>query len=148
MLTTVAATSQARREAGLAAVAAAAALASAAPAQALSLFGGGNRAEEEYQTRTSSMIKDIKDALALERGAPNREEVLTSVRLESNDWVAKYRRDTKFSGRPSFGNTYSAVNAITGHINSFGTQQPVPKKRAERIFKELDDASRLLERGR
>ena len=38
------------------------------------------------------MIKDIKDALALERGAPNREEVLTSVRQESNDWVAKYRR--------------------------------------------------------
>jgi hypothetical protein len=49
------------------------------------------------------------------------------------------RRDTQFSGRPSFGNTYSAVNAITGHINSFGAQQPVPKKRAERIVK----ASRL-----
>ena len=43
-----------RREAGLAAIAAAAALASAAPAQAFGLFGGGNRAEEEYQQRTVS----------------------------------------------------------------------------------------------
>lgn len=45
-------------------------------------------------------------------------------------------------------NTYSALNALAGHYNSFGTNAPIPKKRLERIEKELGDAERLLERGR
>lgn len=43
--------------------------------------------------------------------------------------------DTSFSGRPSYGNTYSAVNAMAGHLNSFGPTAPVPKKRLERMVK-------------
>lgn len=31
--------------------------------------------------------------------------------------------------------TYSAVNALAGHFNSFGLTAPVPKKRLERIQK-------------
>ena len=42
---------------------------------------------------------------------------------------------TSFSGRPSYGNTYSAVNAMAGHLNSFGPTAPVPKKRLERMIK-------------
>lgn len=70
------------------------------------------------------------------------------MRDQINAWVATYRRDQKFSGRPSFGNTYSALNALTGHYNSFGTQAPIPKKRLERLNKELVDAATFLERGR
>lgn len=57
------------------------------------------------------------------------------VRKEINDWVARYRRDATFSGRPSYGNVYSAVNAMAGHLNSFGPTAPVPKKRLERMIK-------------
>ena len=32
-------------------------------------------------------------------------------------------------------NTYSALNALAGHFNSFGPTAPVPKKRMERIQK-------------
>lgn len=32
-------------------------------------------------------------------------------------------------------NTYSALNALAGHYNSFGTSAPVPKKRLERLVK-------------
>jgi hypothetical protein len=126
-----------RREAGLAALAAVAALANVAPASA-GLFGGGQKAEEEYQQKTvsskrlaaersgcrgsaincvasltgspssyrmvqckpgvdagalqASIIKNILDAVALDRDAPNREDLLNTVRLDSNAWVAKYRR--------------------------------------------------------
>lgn len=45
------------------------------------------------------------------------------------------RSDQSFSGRPSYGNTYSAVNAMAGHLNSFGPTAPVPKKRLERMVK-------------
>lgn len=61
-----------------------------------------------------------------------------SPRFHLNYMIPTYtlpRRDTSFNGRPSYGNTYAAVNAITGHINSFGYTQPLPKKRSERIVK-------------
>jgi hypothetical protein len=74
-------------------------------------------------------------------------------------------------------NTYSALNAVAGHYNNFGTKYPLPVKRAERALKarpraaplsaacapagrctradarraaaqELSDAELLLERGR
>lgn len=49
---------------------------------------------------------------------------------------------------PRHSNTYSALNALAGHYNSFGTNAPIPKKRLERIEKELGDAEKLLQRGR
>jgi photosystem II Psb27 protein len=70
------------------------------------------------------------------------------VRQATNTWVAKYRRDNQFSGKPSYGNTYSALNAVAGHYNSFGSDTPLPKKRLDRVVKELDDADKLLARGR
>jgi hypothetical protein len=32
-------------------------------------------------------------------------------------------------------NTYSALNALAGHYNNFGSQAPIPKKRLERLVK-------------
>lgn len=82
-----------------------------------------------------AIITNTRSAALLERNAPGREETMESVRKEINDWVARYRRDTSFSGRPSYGNTYSAVNAVAGHLNSFGPTAPIPKKRLERLVK-------------
>lgn len=45
-------------------------------------------------------------------------------------------------------NTYSALNAVAGHYNNFGTKYIFPAKRAERVMKELSDAEQLLTRGR
>jgi photosystem II Psb27 protein len=86
----------------------------------------------------AQVIQDVRAAALLERNAPNREEKMDAVRSEINDWVARYRRDTSFSGRPSYGNTYSAVNAVAGHLNSFGPTAPIPKKRLERLVKVRD----------
>ncbi|KAI3430550.1 hypothetical protein D9Q98_005143 [Chlorella vulgaris] len=136
-----------RREAGLAALAAIAAL--SAPQPAYALFGfGGEKAAERYEKETLAIITNTRSAALLERNAPGREETMESVRKEINDWVARYRRDTSFSGRPSYGNTYSAVNAVAGHLNSFGPTAPIPKKRLERLVKELDDAEKFLSRNR
>ena len=45
-------------------------------------------------------------------------------------------------------NTYSALNAVAGHYNNFGTKYIFPAKRSERVLKELTDAELLIERGR
>ena len=76
------------------------------------------------------------------------ERIVDSVRTESNKWVAKYRRQSNYQGRPSYGNPYSAINAILGHYNNFGANPLFPKRRLERVVKEVDDAGRALGRGR
>ncbi|KAL6782674.1 PSB27 [Auxenochlorella protothecoides x Auxenochlorella symbiontica] len=111
-------------------------------------IGEGNAAETEYQQLTEGLIKDILNVSQLSRDAPDRENVLKEIKDRSTAWVAKYRRQGSVQGRPSFANTYSAVNAIAGHINSFGFSTPVPKKRLDRIVKDLTDAERQLQRGR
>ena len=66
----------------------------------------------------------------------------------TNEWVAKWRREKDFSGRPSFSNVYSSLNAISGHYNNFGTRYPLQKRRSDRITQELSDAKKFLERDR
>jgi photosystem II Psb27 protein len=63
-------------------------------------------------------------------------------------WVAKYRRERAVSGKSSYGNVYSAVNAVAGHYNNFGPTYPLPAKRKDRIFEELTDAEKQLARNR
>lgn len=123
-------------------------LLTASPAQAFLGFGDSEKIEKEYNDETAAILAEVKDILAGDRGAPDREDKVKVARKDINSWVAKYRREPKVSGRPSYGNTYSALNALAGHFNSFGPQAPIPKKRLERLEKELSDAETLLGRGR
>ena len=96
----------------------------------------------------SAVVAAVRAAVTLEPGSPERAAAVAAIRAATNSWVAKYRRDNSFSGKPSYGNTYSALNAVAGHINSFGPEAALPKKRLERVLKELDDADKLIGRGR
>ena len=135
-----------RREAAAAALAATSFLASPSPALAFLGFGGDGN--ERYAAETTKIIAEITDALALELGNPGREEALKSLRQSTVEWVSRYRRDPNFSGRPSYSNLYSAINAIDGQLTSFGSNSKFPAKRLERIQKEVSDADKQLQRGR
>lgn len=117
----------------------------ARPARA-GLFGGIS--EDVYVNDTGVVLGALKQTLELTSESQNREDTVANVREEANKWVAKYRRQSKFSGRPSYGNTYSAINAVLGHYNNFGASTLFPKRRLERVVKEVDDAGRALTRGR
>lgn len=81
-------------------------------------------------------------------GTEGREESINQTRSMTNAWVAKYRRDNATTGKPSYGQVYSALNAVSGHFNNFGTKYPFPAKRKDRVFEEFAQAEILLERGR
>ena len=65
----------------------------------------------------------------------DKADAVTAIKTDMNNWTAKYRRNDTVGGRPSFGNMYSAINALAGHWNNFGPDTPVPKKRFVRIAK-------------
>merc|ERR1712093_262112 len=106
------------------------------------LFGGIT--EEEYRKETSDLVQLAKEASTLQKDAPKKEEKIYALRMAINGWVARYRREPSFGGRPSYSNMYSAVNALSGHFNSFGPSAPVPKKRLERVLSELEQTSLFL----
>lgn len=111
------------------------------------LLGGPDK-NEVYTADTSLLLEKVQSGLDLPKDASNREEVFQEIKEKTTAWVAKYRRGAAFQGRPSYNTTYSAVNALAGHFNSFGLTAPVPKKRLDRIQKEITDADRALKRGR
>lgn len=125
-----------------------ASLLNVAPAQAFLGFGEGKQREEAYKSETGDILSKVNTVLSLDKDDPSKEDSVKALRKDINAWVAKYRRDDKFSGKPSFGNTYSALNALAGHYNSFGATAPIPKKRLDRLTKELGDAQMLLTRDR
>jgi len=116
-------------------------------AHAFDLFGGSGR-DEKYTNTTQGIIEEVRTTLALARDDDSKGPAVEQLRKDTNQWVASYRRDQSYSGRISYSNMYSALNAIAGHYNSFGTSYPIPKKRLDRILQECDVAEKALARGR
>lgn len=104
--------------------------------------------DEDYKRETQRVIDQVKSTLSLDKADPGKAEAVAMLRQASNDWVAKYRKEKKVAGKPSFSNMYSVVNAISGHYVSFGPTYPIPVKRKDRILDEVKDAEKALSRGR
>jgi len=117
-------------------------------AQAKAFLGFGGDKEAKYQEETTAIIAQVRSTLEMAPGDEGREESINTTRQMTNAWVARYRRDNKTTGKPSYGLVYSALNAVSGHFNNFGTKYPFPAKRKDRVFTEFEQAEILLERGR
>ena len=116
--------------------------------QALALFGFGGDPVAEYTQKTTEVIEQVRFTLDLPTDSPDKAAAIEKTRKLTNAWVAKYRRDKAITGRPSYGNVYSALNAVSGHYNNFGTKYPLPVKRKERVLQEFATAELALSRGR
>jgi photosystem II Psb27 protein len=102
-------------------------------------------ADDEYVSETKEVIGKVRSTINMDKSDP---DAVAEVRVLSNSWVAKYRREKSLLGRPSFRETYSALNAVSGHYVSFGPTAPIPAKRRARILEEMDTAEKALLRGR
>ena len=90
----------------------------------------------------------MRFTLDLPANSDEKAAAIEKTRKLTNDWVARYRRDKGIPGRPSYGNVYSALNAVSGHYNNFGTKYPLPQKRKDRVLQEFETAEIALSRGR
>ena len=50
-----------------------------------------------------TILAAARGAIDMDKEDPDRDETIKAVRGDINNWVARYRRDQQFSGRPSFG---------------------------------------------
>ncbi|MCO5572591.1 hypothetical protein L7F22_026347 [Adiantum nelumboides] len=104
--------------------------------------------EDDYKVETQKVIGQVRSTLGLDKADPTRGDAVKSLRQTSNEWVAKYRREKRFAGKPSYSNIYSVLNAVSGHFISYGDGAPLPAKRRTQILEEVDIAERALGRGR
>ena len=51
----------------------------------------------------AEVIGDVQAALKLDKEDPARTDAIAKAREQTTKWVAKYRRDGTFQGRPSYG---------------------------------------------
>lgn len=51
----------------------------------------------------TTVLGEMREALALARDDPDLDSKVVRIRADINQWVAKYRRNTKYGGRPSYG---------------------------------------------
>ena len=137
-----------RRELAVKGFAALAAVAAVRPEPAHALFGFGGDKETQYAELTAGVIAQVRFTLDLPADSDEKAAAIEKTRKLTNDWVARYRRDKGITGRPSYGNVYSALNAVSGHYNNFGTKYPLPQKRKDRVLQEFETAEIALSRGR
>jgi photosystem II Psb27 protein len=90
----------------------------------------------------------VRATLTLDKSDPGRGDAVKALRDSSNQWVAKYRREKRFAGKPSYSNIYSVLNAVSGHYISYGDGAPLPAKRKTQILEEVETAEKALNRGR
>ncbi|MEY2985242.1 MAG: photosystem 11 kD protein [Cyanobacteriota bacterium] len=99
-----------------------------------------------YSQDTLTVIGTLTEALDLPADAPNRQDVQDTARAQINDYISRYRKNTKSGGLRSFTTMQTALNSLAGYYTSYGSR-PVPEKLKKRLKLEFVQAQRSIERG-
>ncbi|MFN5513682.1 MAG: photosystem II protein Psb27 [Cyanobacteriota bacterium] len=99
-----------------------------------------------YNQDTLAVIETLTTALELPSDAPNQSEVQAQARAQINDYISRYRKETKSGGLRSFTTMQTAVNSLAGYYTAYGTR-PVPDKLKKRLKIEFAQAKQAIERG-
>ncbi len=99
-----------------------------------------------YIEDTLLVVDNLTTAIDLPADAPNRSEIQDAARLQMNEYMSRYRRNSKVSGLRSFTTMQTALNSLAGYYSSFGSR-PLPEKLKERLAQEFNKVSLSVKRG-
>ena len=99
-----------------------------------------------YSQDTLTVIETFTTALDLPSDAPDLAEIQTTAREQINDYISRYRRETKSGGLRSFTTMQTAVNSLAGYYTAYGSR-PIPEKLKNRLKIEFKQAKVAVERG-
>jgi photosystem II Psb27 protein len=99
-----------------------------------------------YSQDTLTVIETLTTALDLPSDAPDLAAIQTTAREQINDYISRYRRETKSGGLRSFTTMQTAVNSLAGYYTAYGSR-PIPEKLKNRLKTEFKQAKVAVERG-
>jgi len=99
-----------------------------------------------YTEDTVKVIENLLTTIDLPKETIELEKIQAQARQQINDYISRYRRETKSGGLRSFTTMQTALNALAGYYTSYGTR-PLPDKLKTRIKTEFKQAQIAVERG-
>ena len=112
----------------------------------LTACSGGGPLTGNYVEDTVAVADTLMATIALPADDPGRSEAETSARALINDYMARYRPQSKVNGLASFTTMQTALNSLAGHYANY-PNRPVPDALRDRVSKELKKAETGVVRG-
>ncbi|MEY3826318.1 MAG: photosystem 11 kD protein, partial [Cyanobacteriota bacterium] len=78
--------------------------------------------------------------------ADNKVSIQSQAREQINDYISRYRRESKSGGLKSFTTMQTALNSLAGYYTSYGSR-PLPDKLKDRLKQEFKQVGIALQRG-
>ncbi len=100
----------------------------------------------EYVQDTLVVVQTLQRVIDLPKDAQNNSEIKSLAKQQINDYIARYRRDAKVTGRRSFTTMQTALNSLAGYYTAYG-DRPLQPKLKERLQKEFSEVELIVRRG-
>ncbi|MBP0018102.1 MAG: photosystem II protein Psb27 [Cyanobacteria bacterium SBLK] len=99
-----------------------------------------------YREDTLTAIENLSTLIDLSGKEENFSDTVASGRSLMNDYVARYRRDSRVSGLRSFTTMQTALNNLAGFYGTYGIR-PLTSKLNKRLKQEFKEVEFTLKRG-
>ncbi len=100
----------------------------------------------KYVEDTLTVVQTLTTAIDLPKDAENKSEIQSMAREQINNYIARYRRDGKVSGKRSFTTMQTALNSLAGYYTAYGSR-PLPSELKERLHQEFHQVELVVKRG-
>jgi photosystem II Psb27 protein len=98
-----------------------------------------------YGQDTLKVIETLSTAIDLPEDATDKAEIQSLARQQINDYISRYRRDSKNGGLRSFTTMQTALNAVAGYYTAYGSR-PIPATLKARLKQEFNTVQLSLKR--
>lgn len=99
-----------------------------------------------YVDDTMAVAQSLLTTIAIPQDDPGHAAAETEARALINNYMARYRPQSRVNGLSSFTTMQTALNSLAGHYTNYANR-PLPDALRERLEKELHKAERNVVRG-
>jgi photosystem II Psb27 protein len=102
----------------------------------------------KYTDDTLAVLESLTVAIELPADTDTQTKKATEIqaRKQINDYISRYRKDTKYGGLKSFTTMQTALNSLAGYYTSYGNR-PLPDKLKARLSQEFKQVEFALKKG-
>lgn len=102
----------------------------------------------DYSSDTLVVLENLKDVVALpaDIDIQEKKERQVEAKKQMNDYISRYRKNSKFNGLKSFTTMQTALNSLAGYYTTFGSR-PLPEKLSKRLTQEFKQVEFALKKG-
>ncbi len=101
-----------------------------------------------YGEDTIVVLENLREVIGLpaETDIQQKKELQAEAKNQMNDYISRYRKNSKYNGLKSFTTMQTALNSLAGYYTTFGSR-PLPEKLDKRLTQEFRQVEFALKKG-